>query len=153
MPLHDYNARTNESRNWHADEHAEIRKMLLTIEQEFGLAFGQRDHLHVVVQQLRRLQCLLTVHFKNEETDGIYSEFPALYPRLTPQLNRLKAQHVELLEHIEQTIQFILEAMESIALDMAHRAFKIFMVELRHHETCEIDLVQSAFCDDIGVSG
>ncbi len=138
MPLQEDNAQVGERSNWHTEEHAEINKRLTTIEGEFDLPPYHPDKVPVIILQLRSFRSLLRVHFENEEKNGLQCEFPAIYPRLVSGLNRLEAQHSELLEHLDLTIQLVADSLGPFELDTARRAFKIFVVELRHHEDGEV---------------
>jgi hypothetical protein len=94
----------------------------------------------------------LKTHFNNEEFHGFFGEVTARVPALQNEVNRLCAEHREMLKTTMQLVRFAAAGASSNEWWRELNArFLVFADQLGRHEHAEDALLQRAYQEDIGV--
>ncbi|MCA9704568.1 MAG: hemerythrin domain-containing protein, partial [Myxococcales bacterium] len=92
------------------------------------------------------LYTCLVEHFATEEEGGYFSEVRDAHPEYDQRLDRLEAQHAELLQQLESvSARAVDDVMPQVRGDVGH-----LLDALRGHEAAERGLVQDAALRDLG---
>lgn len=123
-------------------EHECIRTLLRQIEET-------RDLCHLLAE-LRRLTPLLEVHFAREEApDGLYPMVERDAPGNLLRLERLLAQHGEILSQVREIEVRLHEVLQGPVAECFHRAASL-VGKLREHESKENELLIDTVSYDLG---
>lgn len=96
----------------------------------------------------------LPAHFEFEESDGYFLDVVKLAPQMSPELDRLRRDHIDLVERSRELLDLsraVLE--ESRRWAEAECAFGALSSRLTKHERKENDIMQEVFSLDIGQPG
>lgn len=105
-----------------------------------------------VLVHLTELRDALKDHFAAEEEHGLLPDDFTNNPRLEDKADRLLNQHEGLLERLNAVIGAVPATSENPSYwSVAKGHFEDFRNELARHERAEIDLVQDANGEDLGV--
>ncbi len=126
-----------------SDQHKDIRDVLTTLDQT--------SQLSDVLVLLRELKEVLIPHFAEEERPGgLYETVLTGAPRNAGQLDRLLAEHRELLVELEGLIEQIQLCLAGPVAEAITRA-RTLQARLRAHEESEGSIVADALYQDLGV--
>lgn len=105
-----------------------------------------------VLVHLTELRDTLKNHFAAEEDRGLLPESTTIDPQWTKKADHLLSQHGPLLERLNSVIATVPITNENpSAWSIAKGHFDEFRKELGRHETAEIELIQSACGESLGV--
>jgi iron-sulfur cluster repair protein YtfE (RIC family) len=101
---------------------------------------------HHVVAGLRQLREELVRHFREEEAGGCMEEAACMCPRLGPEVQRIEAEHGELLARLDVLIAQAADLDESVAKRLAFdREFNDLCRQLHAHEAAENNILKQGF--------
>ncbi len=124
------------------EQHADIRKVLLALDES--------THLADVLAVLRRLRGVLVPHFAAEERPGgLYESVLAGAPRIAGQLDRLLAEHTELLIELDDVLDEIQTCLTGPVARIMRRTQGL-KERLSLHEEAEGEVVAEALYQDLG---
>ena len=127
-------------------EHAELRRLF----DEVTAAIGPGGATAKAAKLMSRLDVQLRAHFRMEEVDGIFAQVERDAPQLARDVERLRAEHKELL--IDAT--HLAELAPSLSNEEARRLFAHLFARFRdrvaRHESEENGVLQRAYCVDVG---
>ena len=105
-----------------------------------------------VMTRLAELRTVLKEHFQFEEAQGLLPGGASADPRFARQAEELMEQHEELLERLNAvvgSVPLVSESPQGWAIAKGH--FDEFRKQLEAHERAEIDLLQVASAENLGV--
>jgi iron-sulfur cluster repair protein YtfE (RIC family) len=129
-------------------EHRRLHAMLIRARSAVQQMNGpDRDaNLPDVAKILEQVRGELTQHFAEEEQGGCLEEAVSRCPRLSPDANRIEAEHVELLAELNRLIAEAKDGPENVATRVAvERDFDELCKQLHAHEAAENALLREAF--------
>ena len=131
------------------DEHAHLQQLFARIRAEFAAAVaGRPNDLQSLFAHLVEV---LDEHFHHEESGGYFNEIVINLPRLAARVDRLKRQHGVLLDTANVMRLRLLRPEDSVvSLRAMQVEFDEFLCQCKDHETCEDNLVEEAYWQDIG---
>lgn len=107
------------------------------------------------VDVLREVRDQLAMHFALEEAYGYFEDPVAVAPRLAQRCEQLRLEHAELYvmiaELADQADDCVHERRSLLPLVAVQSAFVTFDERLQDHERREMEIIQEALIDDIGV--
>ena len=127
-------------------DHAEIRQ---GIESLLGELAGDGNSVYSLRGAISSLTSRLREHFQEEE-GGLYSDLLNEHPRLANKLERLLAEHGEIIEQLNQAVALM--DREAPAAEIRERLQRTFHAILQH-ESYETGLIMKTEWEDIGGSG
>ncbi len=99
-----------------------------------------------VVAELRRLREELAYHFREEEAGGCMDEAACMCPKLGPEVTRIEAEHVELLQRLDGLIAQAADLDETVAKRVAFdRELNDLCQQLHAHEAAENAVLRQGF--------
>jgi hypothetical protein len=101
---------------------------------------------------LDELCLFLRSHFQREESSPIFVEVPLQFPRFARNIDRLLGEHESFVEDIERIIDDLArsgELSEPRKQEICCRT-RLLIASLRRHESEENEIMQRAYCEDIG---
>ena len=108
-----------------------------------------------LAQTLGELRDQLATHFSLEEFFGYFDDAMDVAPWLSSQADVLRVQHESLFREIcdlaDDAEKMLYRERSAVTLQQLSLAFQCFQSRLKDHEEAENDLIQQAFCDDVGV--
>lgn len=138
------------------DEQHELGRLLRDIRHLFhGRQADQPAGALRLLDELDELREHLGMIFALKETDGYLDEVVAEVPSLCGCADRLRAEHTSLFDQLSQLIDQCDEDVRRRrwpeCWKMAQLTFHNFCQRLRAHHAGEVDLLQKAISQDIGV--
>jgi len=140
-------------------EHRELRRRIARLQEQLDAleaagneAESIRHRASGVAVDLVRLHEELVVHFAEEETSGFFDELLIGFPEHGRELEKLRAQHAELLSEARRVVtdsQELAEGGVGSADDLLRRA-RDLLDGLLHHEQAETGLMQRVYTEDLG---
>lgn len=140
------------------DEHRELRQQSAELagflEQERPEAGS--DEAHAWAEDLgRRLVALhdkLSIHFREEETGGLFQDLAATFPQTAGPVKELEGQHRLLLRELRAILPEALRFAEARpdAGPGLRRRTQALLQRLSEHEAAETDLIQRLYLEDLG---
>jgi hypothetical protein len=129
-------------------EHRRVRRMIGQAHRAI-VHSGGPDHdvsVEEIVRVLRLLREELAHHFREEEAGGCLDEAASMCPRLSPEVQRLAAEHAELLAAIDALIAHAHDLDQSILcrIDFGH-SFDNLCRQLHAHEAAENAVLRQGF--------
>jgi hemerythrin len=104
-----------------------------------------------VVVALRQIRDALAHHFSDEEASGCLDEMMSRYPRLSAHVERIRAEHRELLHDTDRLIAQGLDGEQTLKERIAiSKAFDDLCEQFYAHEAAEDNLLRQAFAIDAG---
>lgn len=140
------------------EDHVDLARILQKIEHSFQQA-RTHEQTRELTYLMLALQDRVAFHFSLEESLGYCVDSLSIAPRLTPHASALRAQHTDLLRAASQLTLIAQEAYEDQqgkprpfcqAIQKLHVAFREFRDALLQHEDDEMELIVSAYSDDLG---
>lgn len=133
-------------------EHRTVRQLAGTVEAMVAEADPEGRWLDGLCPRLEALREQLTGHFGRESKSYLFEELPAVYPRHRRQIERLEAEHAEILRRLNAAIEQAGAADEPDAASTERLRSKVLalMTTLRRHEAEEDEILVSAYWDDHG---
>lgn len=123
-------------------EHQELRQLIDSISERFNTDSAGSEALSGLLGELAQR---LAAHFATEEHDsGLYAQILDVDARFGPTIKQLSAEHVLLLKEAQDL------ASNAIDWERCKKLFKQLREALEKHESCENQLIQQAYTDDIG---
>ena len=120
------------------DEHARIRSILHRLEAD--------DASYRLPELIRELVELLTAHFAREESTTLVADRPDRFARFARALERLTADHEEILSGLRALL-------EHPPASPSDEALRRVLTKLARHEAAETEILQRAYSDDLGGGG
>ena len=111
------------------------------------------EWLGALGEQLEALQATLSRHFDDERRGELYGELPAKFPQWAGQLERLAAEHDEILQRtaaLRHRVRGLGPASEVYRLRELNGHAQLLAAILRRHEAEENEVVMRAYWDDVG---
>ncbi len=140
MPRDDFEAELNH-------QHRHLRDLLSELGTLTRNPEGFEAAKGPLVAKLRALRETVQAHFAFEEEGGYMSDVLRKAPRFLPEVERLEAQHTEILRDLDRLTRTDLEKTEPEAfLDEVHSLIE----RLGRHEREETDVVQRSVIEDTG---
>lgn len=138
------------------DEQHELKRLLREVRHLFhGRQADQPAGALRLLDELDELREHLGMIFALKETDGYLDEVVAEVPSLCGCADRLRAEHTLLFDQLSQLIDQCDEDVRRRrwpeCWKMAQLTFHNFCQRLRAHHAGEVDLLQKAISQDIGV--
>jgi hypothetical protein len=138
------------------DEHREC--MMLVAELEACLdrrPEPAKEWVAAVQDCLGRLRGALSEHFKDETEGWLYREMPLRRPRFAPALERLEAEHPEILADLDVVAKKAgsLNDPERHHLRELAGHLQLLTARLRRHEAEENEILIAAAVEDTGQAG
>ena len=131
-------------------EHGELRNLLAGLHKVLG------DRLEGVNDVSRRMESLsahIETHFNQEELAGFFDRIVDRAPRLSEQIDDLRAEHQSMLGEVRSLHEVALGGDGSPGWwQRLEDKFHEFSKELMHHEHKENQLLQQAYDEDIGAA-
>ncbi|MEE9295248.1 MAG: hemerythrin domain-containing protein [Phycisphaerae bacterium] len=139
---------------WMRDEHRVTRELIGEVTRVVGRASSANmpEWLDELRYYFSRLRAHLKKHMKAEEAGGYLEPVLELRPTLSPEVDRLKGEHIELALSLDQICDELerLEPDDKPSItDTCHRIQHLISA-VRHHENREELLVTYAFNQDLG---
>lgn len=101
--------------------------------------------------RLTSLRDAVAVHFADEEEGGYFSDILEMAPRFGTAVDELHRQHADFLDRFDLSIaQLDAGDCPAEVWRETSRHVEVLLEELEQHEHREIEIVQSAFDDDLG---
>jgi hypothetical protein len=129
-------------------EHHRLHAMLRQTRSVFLQSGGpDRDATTAdIVRVLRQVRSELAHHFEDEEAGGCLEEAASRCPRLSGEVNRVQAEHPELLRHIDRLIAQAQDSCDTLVGRLAFaRDFDELCKLLHAHEAAENDILRQGF--------
>lgn len=105
-----------------------------------------------VMIRLAELRIQLKEHFQMEEAQGLLPDDSPADPRFARESDRLLAQHNGLMDRLNAVLGAIpLISDDAKAWSVAKEHFDEFRKQLENHERAEMDLLQSACGENLGI--
>jgi hypothetical protein len=146
-----------ESRKEAYDLEVADHRQLLAMLQELELWLERPlDDLGAWKQRLSdwldEITAFLRAHFAREEGSELYGEIPIHYPRFARTIERLLSEHEGILGEIQElgTAVFRLHDPHHTRFDEVLCRVRLMIASLRRHESEETEIMQRAYCEDIG---
>jgi iron-sulfur cluster repair protein YtfE (RIC family) len=137
--------------DWCLDEHREILEMVGTLERTMEASSGPgAGYLENVASQLQALAKTLEHHFAHEDSSDLYTTFLERFPRFSTALARLGREHTDVLNEIRALASGFASKPATKNLRKLHCRVEAFIATLRRHEAEENEILQRAYCEDIG---
>ena len=134
------------------EDHIELQQLLAKLKRAF---FNDNCQCREVNYLLPALRDQLAIHFSLEEAYGYCEDALDVAPWLTEKAIEIRAEHHQLFHRIcliAELAEGLLEQPQNSALlDRVISEFADFCQALDEHEQREIDLVLTAFGEDLGV--
>lgn len=134
------------------DEHHQCMKLASQVELLLR-ADHEGDWAQVLHERIGILREALAKHFHGEETGYLFVGLPEAYPRFGNRLDRLKAEHVPMLESLdevrEQAAALGSGGGNMDAKTLRKRVLAVISM-LRRHEAEENEILYCAHWDDLG---
>jgi hypothetical protein len=136
--------------NYLEAEHRRLQRIVRSAQDVFAGSLelpesqlsGQR---HTLIGWLTDLQQQLDHHFEQEEQGGCIEEAVSRRPALAPLAKSLEAEHVQLLDDLDQLIRCLDRHVSKQDWVDVVRRFDKFANALRAHEAAESDILQRGF--------
>ena len=129
-------------------EHRRLHKMISQARASIVQSRGpDRDaSASDIVQALVHIRGELAHHFADEEAGGCLDEAVSRCPRMSPEVQRIEAEHAELLREIDLLIAQAKDTQPSVADRIAlERDFDRLCQQLATHEAAENAVLRQAF--------
>lgn len=126
-------------------EHLHLRGLLEQLRQCLAGPSAQRTQLAALLREL--LTCLQE-HFQHEEEGGYFAELVDASPNLSERADALCREHVEM--HAQLTALHGHAQEAACPWENLQREFAQFLDRFKLHEAAENDMLQQAYCHDIG---
>lgn len=126
-------------------EHEHLRGLLDRTSQCLIEPPTSRDRL---VSVLGELLATIQEHFQHEEDGGYFTDLIEVSPNLNGRAEALCHEHVEMYAQLDTLRRHVAE--QSIAWSDLRRDFTVFLGRFQTHETAENDMLQEAYCNDLG---
>ncbi len=120
------------------EEHERIRSILSRLHTG-----ADASHLPELI---RELVDLLTAHFAREESVSLVADHPGRFARFAKALERLSADHEEILNGLQTLL-------EHPPASPSDEALRRVLNKLERHEAAETEILQRAYADDLGGGG
>jgi len=131
-------------------EHEGLRNLLAGLHKVLG------DRLEQVEEVSRRMESLsarIETHFNQEELTGFFDRIVDRAPRLSEQIDDLRAEHQSMLSDVRALHEISVDGDGSPAWwQRLEDKFHQFSKELMQHEHKENQLLQQAYDEDIGAA-
>ena len=129
-------------------DHQELREQLGEIQ---CMLAGRLSSAGEVSDAFASLSAHVAEHFIDEESCGLFDHITELAPRLSDRVDTLRNEHSEFRSTMRDLNDLASRGEGSVEwLGQIEEKFHEFSKQLMHHETKENDLLQEAYCDDIG---
>jgi hypothetical protein len=116
--------------------------------QDLDRAAGAHTTLAALRSRLSAIRTHLTEHFRFEEQNGYLEVVRKREPRLERAIEQLAEEHRQLIKGLNA---LLVEAVQATTLDAPLcEKVRVWTQQVRRHEVRENDLVQDAFCSEIG---
>jgi len=93
--------------------------------------------------RLGKVRAHLADHFRFEEEGGYMAPVLKEEPRLSGKIQDLLAEHSQMAQVLDAIVEEV--GREPIVQDVSRQKIRAWLGKVRHHETCENDLVQEAY--------
>jgi len=133
-------------------EHKELRSMrdrLLAIAATSVDVLPEVRLRNLLATELESFSGTLSVHFGHEERGGYFSEVRARRPELSAQIERLQAQHEELVEMFAELARTL---RSGVGISGVAAQVRDALEVLSVHESSEDALLQDGMLTDIGTN-
>ena len=120
------------------DEHERIRSTLGRLD-----AAEDAGRLRELIRELVEL---LTAHFAREESVSLVADHPGRFARFAQALERLSADHEEILGGLRALL-------DHPPASPSDEALRRVLRKLERHEAAETEILQRAYSDDLGGGG
>jgi len=139
-----------------SNEHAAILAAQHKLESAVALAAigREREWAGNVLKELRRLRELLSLHCRSvEKPDGLLSEIQNAMLSVNERLTQAREYHPKLLKDCDDLLALveIHKEADSVSIKEIRKMTALVMMDLRHHQACEADLIFEAFERDVGL--
>jgi hypothetical protein len=124
-------------------------EVLHHVAQLAAICEGDPHATELLRQHLDALYSCLVEHFAAEEEGGYFSEIRQARPELDGRIDRLGAQHAQLIEQLEALST---KAAHAAEINLVREDVERLLNALRGHERAECALVQDATLQDLGVA-
>jgi hemerythrin len=112
--------------------------------QELEARAGHETGLAELAAGLSRVRSDVTAHFEFEQQGGYMSDVLDRAPHMCPRIDKLLAQHAELLESLDELITRARGGTEQTIASLRQRTAQ-WIAAVRAHESAENRLVQKVF--------
>ncbi len=141
MPRDDFESELNH-------QHRHLRDLLAELGTLTRNPEGFEAAKASLVAKLRALREMVQAHFAFEEEGGYMSEVLRKAPRFLPEVERLEAQHTQILRDLDRLTRTDLDETDS---DTFLAEVHGLIERLGRHEREETDVVQRSVIEDTGV--
>ena len=135
-------------------EHEELDRRISNVRQLWFEVdrLGAGPNFAAMAAELTTLRPILVQHFEHEEANGFMGDVLAQAPWLSEGADVLLAQHRAFLADVDRMVARLTQSGEAYASWHAVSVdLEDFADRLHAHERAENELLESAWCDDIGV--
>ncbi len=137
------------------DANQEMWSVLSECRRACGEPVRRRQQASTLAELLRDLCDHVALHFSLEEAYGYFEDPVSVAPRLAQRCEKLRREHaalyVELAELADLADQYLHDPEGVTNFITIQSQFVTFDERFQDHEAQEIDLIQTAFGEDIGV--
>jgi hemerythrin-like domain-containing protein len=123
------------------EEHADLLRELQELEK--AVAASSREGPGELSRRLENIQTHLSDHFRFEEAEGYMAPVLKEEPRFAPAVEKLLAEHGQLAQTLNAILQDVYRARG--VQDVPRERIRVWVGQVRHHESRENSLVQEVY--------
>jgi len=138
------------------DDHQDCMRMVAEVESILDRQPDREGRwIGSLLETLPTLADRLRAHFRAEEQAALYRELPVSKPRLAPRIEKLAAEHDEMLASVDKVIRRargIAEPAEIHQLRELNALVQLLVATIRRHEAEENEIIMGAYWDELGAA-
>jgi len=138
------------------DEHHTCMRMVAEVESILDRKPDREGRwIKALQDKLPVLGETLQAHFEAEEAATLYCEVPIRKPRLAPRIEKLAAEHGEMLRSVQRVIKrarALDEPAEVYQMREINALVQLLIATIRRHEAEENEIIMGAYWDELGAA-